>query len=62
MRVIVFMVDLCIAFMIGAAIALALNFCHLLSGNQNNPNERRAATEQQFLPHGKNWGFPPKLT
>lgn len=29
MRVIIFIVDLCIAFMIGAAIALALNFCHL---------------------------------
>ena len=43
MRVLVFIVDLGIAFMIGATIALGLNFCQMASGNQNNPNERMAA-------------------
>jgi hypothetical protein len=46
MRVIVFIVDLCIAFMIGATIALALNLCHPPSPNQNNPSEKRAAIDR----------------
>jgi Mg2+/citrate symporter len=37
MRVVIFVVDLCIAFMIGASIALALNFCHL-QGRHADPS------------------------